>query len=103
MYLNICFNNGIKKEIGKRKDFRQETIFTIDPKNARDLDDALHIKRIEDCDGEGTSGWEIGVHIADVTHFLRAHTELDNWAEHRANSVYLVHTVSHSTLKQMVK
>jgi DIS3-like exonuclease 2 len=74
-------------------DYREYTIFTIDPSTARDLDDALHIKRIPDCDGKGTPGWEVGVHIADVSHFVVPQTELDKWAEHRATSVYLVHKV----------
>jgi exoribonuclease R len=68
-------------------------VFTIDPKTARDLDDALHIKRIEDCDGMGTPGYEVGVHIADVSYFVKAGTELDHWAANRGNSIYLVHRV----------
>ncbi|KAI6209481.1 DIS3-like exonuclease 2 [Aphelenchoides besseyi] len=82
-----------EKEFKYRRDYREETIFTIDPLTARDLDDALHIKRIDDCDGKGNAGWEVGVHIADVSHFVQPHTELDKWAENRATSVYLVHKV----------
>ncbi|KAI6244124.1 DIS3-like exonuclease 2 [Aphelenchoides fujianensis] len=82
-----------EKEFKYRRDFRNETVFTIDPLTARDLDDALHIKRIDDCDGQGTPGWEVGVHIADVSYFVQPHTELDKWAENRATSVYLVHKV----------
>lgn len=67
-------------------------MFTIDPLTARDLDDALHIKRsILD---DGTSCWEVGVHIADVSYFVREKTELDKWASERATSVYLVHKVN---------
>ncbi|CAD5234499.1 unnamed protein product [Bursaphelenchus xylophilus] len=80
-------------ELKYRKDFRNECLFTIDPLTARDLDDALHIKPIDDCDGKGNKGWEVGVHIADVSYFVKPNTELDKWAEHRATSVYLVHKV----------
>lgn len=76
-----------------RTDLRKELIFTIDPLTARDLDDALHVRRIGDCDGSGTPGYEVGVHIADVSHFLAENTELDAWAAQRATSVYLVHKV----------
>uniref|UniRef100_A0A915A718 DIS3-like exonuclease 2 n=1 Tax=Parascaris univalens TaxID=6257 RepID=A0A915A718_PARUN len=82
-----------EKEFKYRRDFREETVVTIDPSTARDLDDALHIKPIDDCDGAGTPGWEVGVHIADVSHFVQAGTELDHWATSRATSVYLVHKV----------
>ncbi|KAL3991038.1 RNB domain family protein [Acanthocheilonema viteae] len=82
-----------EKEFKYRKDFRDETVFTIDPSTARDLDDALHIKPISDCDGVGNPGWEVGVHIADVSHFVQFGTELDHWAFSRGTSVYLVHKV----------
>lgn len=82
-----------EKEFKYRRDLRNEIIFTIDPKTARDLDDALSIKPCENVDGKGLSGWEIGVHIADVTHFLVEESELDQWAKSRATSVYLVHKV----------
>ncbi|CAD5229305.1 unnamed protein product [Bursaphelenchus okinawaensis] len=80
-------------EFKYRRDFRTECLFTIDPATARDLDDALHIKPIEDCDGKGAKGWEVGVHIADVSYFVKENTELDTWAKQRATSVYLVHKV----------
>ncbi|MFH4983397.1 hypothetical protein AB6A40_010106 [Gnathostoma spinigerum] len=80
-------------EFKYRRDFRDETIFTIDPKTSRDMDDALHIKPVDDCDGAGNPGWEVGVHIADVSYFVKSGTELDNWASQRATSVYLVHKV----------
>ncbi|KAF1762276.1 hypothetical protein GCK72_010538 [Caenorhabditis remanei] len=76
-------------EFEYRRDFRNDIVFTIDPKTARDLDDALHAKHIDDCDGKGTPGVEIGVHIADVTFFLKEGTELDRWASERGNSTYL--------------
>lgn len=53
----------------------------------------MHITRIPDCDGNGTAGWEVGVHIADVSYFLLMNTELDSWAAARGNSIYLVHKV----------
>ena len=63
---------------------RQERIFTIDPDTAKDLDDALSIKKNED----GT--YDVGVHIADVSFFVKANTALDRDARKRATSVYLV-------------
>lgn len=80
-------------EFEYRRDFRKEIVFTIDPKTARDLDDALHAKHINDCDGKGTPGMEIGVHIADVSYFLKEGTELDKWASERGNSTYLAQLV----------
>jgi protein SSD1 len=67
-----------------RKDLREERVFTIDPTTAKDLDDALSIKLNED----GT--YEVGVHIADVSHFVKPNTALDRDARKRATSVYLV-------------
>ena len=71
-------------EIAARRDFRDTTTFTIDPADAKDFDDALSVRRA----GEGI--WEIGVHIADVTHYVRPHTPLDDEAVARGTSVYLV-------------
>ena len=75
------------EEISRRRDFRSHRIFTIDPSNAKDLDDALHATEMED----GTV--EIGVHIADVSYFLQPGTALDAEAARRATSVYLVQKV----------
>jgi ribonuclease R len=72
------------EEIKKRKDFRKTLTFTIDPEDAKDFDDALSIKQIS----EGI--WEIGVHIADVSHYVPQGTILDQEAFTRATSVYLV-------------
>ena len=72
------------EEIAKRRDFRGITTFTIDPVDAKDFDDALSIQKLEN------GNWEIGVHIADVTHYLKPHTLLDDEAVNRATSVYLV-------------
>ncbi|CAN0555168.1 unnamed protein product, partial [Ectocarpus sp. 8 AP-2014] len=73
-----------KEEISKRRDLRATRIFTIDPTGARDLDDALSITPLAD----GT--FEIGVHIADVTYFVRPNSDLDREARRRATTVYLV-------------
>jgi ribonuclease R len=71
-------------EIARRRDFRKITTFTIDPVDAKDFDDALSIAQLEN------GNWEIGVHIADVAHYIRPFTELDKEAFDRATSVYLV-------------
>ncbi len=72
-----------EKEIKKRKDFRDVLTFTIDPVDAKDFDDAISVKRLK------KDLYEIGVHIADVSHFVKQETELDNEAYKRATSVYL--------------
>ncbi len=72
------------KEIKKRRDMRKITTFTIDPHDAKDFDDALSFKRLDN------GNVEVGVHIADVSHFVRPGTELDKEAYNRATSVYLV-------------
>lgn len=75
------------KDLKERRDFRDVTCFTIDPFNAKDFDDALSIRKTE-------KGWiEIGVHIADVTHFLKTGSSLDKEAYDRSTSVYLVDRV----------
>lgn len=74
-------------EIKKRRDFRAITTFTIDPADAKDFDDALSIKKLEN------GNWEIGVHIADVSHYVIPGTLLDKEALLRATSVYLVDRV----------
>jgi len=73
-----------KEEIAKREDFRSTTTFTIDPKDAKDFDDALSIKKLDN------GLWEVGVHIADVTHYVTPGSIIDEEAENRATSVYLV-------------
>lgn len=72
------------EEIEKRRDMRSVTTFTIDPENAKDFDDALSIQKTE------KGNWEIGIHIADVTHYVRPKTKIEEEAVHRATSVYLV-------------
>lgn len=74
-------------EVQARRDFRNECVFTIDPSTARDLDDAVSCNELED------GLFEIGVHIADVTYFVKEDTALDSVASKRATSVYLVQNV----------
>lgn len=79
---------GITPEVvAQREDMRDVTTFTIDPKDAKDFDDALSIRRLPD------GNWEIGVHIADVTYYVKPDTSLDKEARSRATSVYLVDRV----------
>lgn len=73
-----------QKEIKARRDFRGVTTFTIDPADAKDFDDALSLKQLPN------GNWEVGVHIADVTHYVRPGTLVDKEAQERATSVYLV-------------
>ena len=76
------------QEIARRRDFREILTFTIDPEDAKDFDDALSFKELED------GSVEIGVHIADVTHYLKPDSELDKEAFQRSTSVYLVDRVN---------
>lgn len=76
-----------EEEIKKRRDMRQTTTFTIDPKTAKDFDDALSFKKLEN------GNFEIGIHIADVSHYLEEDSILDDEAYARATSVYLVDRV----------
>lgn len=79
-------------EIKARRDFRKETVFTIDPATARDLDDALSVRKLDEV-LDGKQMYEVGVHIADVSHFLREDMPLDEIARVRTTSVYLVQRV----------
>ena len=71
-------------EVARRRDFREVLTMTIDPADAKDFDDALSLRRCEH------GNWEVGVHIADVTHYLTPGSVLDREAVQRATSVYLV-------------
>ncbi|CAL8082224.1 unnamed protein product [Calicophoron daubneyi] len=71
----------------RRRDFRSCCIFTIDPPSAKDIDDALHVKRL------GYDLYEVGIHIADVTYFVHPGTALDQEAANRTTSIYLVQRV----------
>lgn len=75
------------EEVAKRWDMRDIQTFTIDPKDAKDFDDALSIQQLEN------GNWQIGVHIADVSHYVKPGTLLDDEAYERATSVYLVDRV----------
>lgn len=76
-----------QEEISKRRDFREILTFTIDPKDAKDFDDALSLRKLKN------GNWEVGVHIADVTHYVREGSILEREAQERATSVYLVDRV----------
>ncbi|KAG8928615.1 hypothetical protein FRC02_006667 [Tulasnella sp. 418] len=73
-----------EREYEVRRDLRSERIFTIDPSRAKDLDDAISLKQNED------GNYEVGVHIADVSYFVKPNTALDRDARKRATTVYLV-------------
>ncbi|KKU74441.1 MAG: ribonuclease R [Candidatus Nomurabacteria bacterium GW2011_GWB1_47_6] len=73
-----------ENKLKDRKDFRETTTFTIDPADAKDFDDALSFKILPSGD------YEIGIHIADVSHFVMEKTELDREARKRGTSIYLV-------------
>ena len=75
------------EEIKKRRDMRKDLTFTIDPKDAKDFDDALSFKVLEN------GLYEIGIHIADVSHYVKPETVLDDEAYERATSIYLVDRV----------
>lgn len=74
-------------EIKKRRDFRNVITFTIDPSDAKDFDDALSLRKLKN------NNWEVGVHIADVTHYVTPNSLIEEEAGNRATSVYLVDRV----------
>ncbi len=74
-------------DIKSRRDFRDVPTFTIDPADARDFDDAISLKKLDN------GNWEVGVHIADVTHYVKPGTLTEEEARRRATSVYLVDRV----------
>jgi ribonuclease R len=78
-----CSDEITKADLAARKDFRETLTFTIDPVDAKDFDDAISLRALKN------GMWEVGVHIADVSHFVRPGTALDTEAYHRATSVYL--------------
>ena len=73
-----------KEEVAKREDFRDVLTITIDPKDAKDFDDALSLRQLSPRE------WEVGVHIADVTHYVKPGDPVDKEAMKRATSIYLV-------------
>jgi ribonuclease R len=76
-----------ESEIKSRRDFRNIPTFTIDPADAKDFDDALSLKKLEN------GNWEVGVHIADVTHYVKQGSLVEEEAKQRATSIYLVDRV----------
>lgn len=80
-------NGATNAEIARRRDMREVPTITIDPDDAKDLDDALSVRRLDN------GNWEIGVHIADVSHYVTPGSVLDMEAASRATSVYLVDRV----------
>ena len=76
-----------KMILKSRRDFRQIPTFTIDPADAKDFDDALSLKQLEN------GNWEVGVHIADVTHYVKIGSLVEEEAKQRATSIYLVDRV----------
>ena len=86
-YANKIDTSITQEEIAKRRDMRKTLTFTIDPKDAKDFDDALSFEVLEN------GNYEIGIHIADVSHYLQEGTILDDEAYNRATSVYLVDRV----------
>jgi ribonuclease R len=76
-----------EEEISRRRDFRKITTFTIDPFDAKDFDDALSVRKL------ANGNWEVGVHIADVSHYVKPSSVLDKEGLVRATSVYLVDRV----------
>jgi ribonuclease R len=80
----LCPDKVSQEDRKDRLDLREVFTLTIDPLDARDFDDALSIRELDNKD------WEIGVHIADVSHYVRSETQLDREAKKRGNSTYLV-------------
>ncbi|WGH27457.1 MAG: ribonuclease R [Candidatus Bostrichicola ureolyticus] len=84
---NIVSNISFEKEISYRKDMRNVNTFTIDPIDAQDFDDAISLIKLPN------GNWEVGIHIADVTFFIKKNSFLDKEAYKRANSIYLINRV----------
>lgn len=84
----------LESELSGRVDLRDETIFTIDPQTARDFDDAVSLTRFSaESKNRAARRWRLGVHIADVSHFVASGSHLDTEARRRGTSVYLIDTV----------
>ena len=86
-YANKLDTKIHEKEIAKRRDFRDVLTFTIDPADAKDFDDALSFEKLDN------GNFQIGIHIADVSHYVKPNTVLEEEAYERATSVYLVDRV----------
>ena len=83
------------REFEYREDLRKKCIFSIDPESARDLDDALS------CEVLSNGNLEVGVHISDVTYFVKENSDLDNIVKEKATTIYLVDTVYHMLPEQL--
>ncbi len=81
---NAIASRVTEADYAERRDFRAVTTFTVDPADAKDFDDALSLRKVRD------GVWEVGVHIADVTHYVRPNSVIESEAQERATSVYLV-------------
>jgi len=84
MYAESLSDKIPEEEYGKREDFRDVPTLTIDPADAKDFDDALSLRKLSH------NRWEVGVHIADVTYYVKPGDPIDREAEKRATSIYLV-------------
>jgi ribonuclease R len=80
-------SNITKKDISERRDFRKVPTFTIDPEDAKDYDDAISLRQLDN------GNWEVGVHIADVTHYVVPGSIVEEEARQRATSIYMVDRV----------
>lgn len=92
---NYVSSQDLNDEIGRRLDIRHLNIFTIDGEDAKDLDDAISIEQLQN------GNYKLGVHIADVTHYVKEKNKLDKEALKRATSVYLVDKVIPMLPKQL--
>ena len=88
----MIFRNDIQNEIVRRRDMREVFTFTIDPADAKDFDDAISFERLA-VSGDGLPEYQIGVHIADVSYYVKPGTKVDDEAYQRGTSVYLVDRV----------
>jgi exoribonuclease R len=85
--------SDLEADVKDRTDLRLKRIFTIDPLSSRDLDDAVSIEQVFDTQGQHTGEYDCGVHIADVSHFMKPETALDAEAALRSTSIYQVNCV----------
>ncbi len=86
----LITENISEQELERREDWRKELVLTVDPADAKDHDDAILVKPLSPENG---GGWELAVHIADVSHYVKPGSELDAEAQKRGNSTYLVDRV----------
>ena len=84
-----------RTELDRREDWRKRPVITIDTSDAKDFDDAIHVQKLDDDSqtGKAAGGWELAVHIADVSFYVKPGTAMDKEAIARGNSVYLADRV----------